>query len=165
MNVLTQQLRRINSIFMKLIKWISIAAFAVMLAAASLQIVMRFVFQTPLAWTDEVARYCFIWSTMLGCAYLVQKGGHSSVELLGNALTGQAKCFHGILVDLLCLFFYAVVIKGGITLVQAGATSNSVACSIPMALVYLIVPLSGVLMFLFQFQVLLEKMIRKESDS
>lgn len=161
MNGLTRQLKRINDIFMKLIQWISIAAFAVMLAAASLQVVMRFIFRTPLAWTDEVARYCFIWSTMLGCTYLVQKGGHSSVELLGGVLRGSAKHFHGVLLDLLCLFFYAVIIKGGITLVQAGSTSNSVACSIPMALVYLIVPLSGALMFLFQLQVLLEKFARK----
>lgn len=164
MNEFTQRLGWLNNIFMKIIKWISVIAFAVMLTAASLQIVMRFVFQTPLAWTDEVARYCFIWSTMLGCAYLVHKGGHSSVEILGNMLTGSAKCFHGILLDLLCLFFYAVVIKGGVTLVQAGSTSNSTACSIPMALVYLIVPLSGVLMFLFQFQVLLEKIVQKEGE-
>lgn len=47
---------------------LSIAAAFVMLGSVMLQIVARYVFDAPPAWTEELARYAMIWSAMPGAA-------------------------------------------------------------------------------------------------
>lgn len=51
--------------------WTSIGFMLLMIACVTLQIVSRYVFDSPPAWTDELGRYAMIWSAMLGapCAY------------------------------------------------------------------------------------------------
>lgn len=161
-----KQLSKFNDLSMVLIKWSTIGLFAVMLFSASWQIVMRFVFKSPLAWTDEIAKFAFVWSTMLGCAYLVRTGGHSCVEVMSGYLKGVPKHLHALVVDLFCLLIYVVILTGGVSMMRAGATSVSPACGLSMALVYAIVPLSGFFMCLFQIELLirnLKKIQRKEA--
>lgn len=157
-------LSKVNELLMALIKWSAIGLFVVMLFSASWQIIMRFVFKSPLAWTDEVAKFAFVWSTMLGCAYLVRTKGHSSVEMMAGYLKGVASRLHATIIDLFCLLVYVIIVTGGISMMQAGATSVSPACGLPMAAVYAIVPFSGVLMSLFQLEILLDDLrkIRKK---
>lgn len=143
-------LKKCNDVLWRVSKYVSIVMYIIMLFTASLQILMRFVFKSPLAWTDEAAKYTFVWGTMLGCAILVRTGGHSCVELLGNALRGVAKTVHAVILDILCLILYAVIVYGGVVLMQAGSTSVSPALSLPMWFVYLIMPVSGLFMVLFQ---------------
>ena len=145
-------LKKCNDALWKGSKYVSIAMYIVMLFTASLQILMRFVFKSPLAWTDEAAKYSFVWGTMLGCAILVRTGGHSCVELLGNALRGVPKKLQAVVLDICCLVLYAVIVYGGVVLMQAGSTSVSPALSLPMWLVYLIMPVSGAFMALFQLE-------------
>lgn len=145
-------LKKCNDALWKGSKYVSIAMYIVMLFTASLQILMRFVFKSPLAWTDEAAKYSFVWGTMLGCAILVRTGGHSCVELLGNALRGVPKKLQAVVLDICCLVLYAVIVYGGVVLMQAGSTSVSPALSLPMWLVYLIMPVSGAFMALFQME-------------
>lgn len=145
-------LKKCNDALWKGSKYVSIAMYIVMLFTASLQILMRFVFKSPLAWTDEAAKYSFVWGTMLGCAILVRTGGHSCVELLGNVLKGIPKKLQAVVLDICCLVLYAVIVYGGVVLMQAGSTSVSPALSLPMWLVYLIMPVSGAFMVLFQLE-------------
>ncbi len=161
-----KQLSKLNDLLMTLIKWSTIGLFAVMLFSASWQIVMRFVFQSPLAWTDEIAKFTFVWSTMLGCAYLVRTQGHSSVEVMAGYLKGISKHLHAVVVDLFCLLIYIVIVSGGISMMQAGATSVSPALGLPMVVIYAVVPLSGLFMCLFQIELLIKdlgKMQKKEA--
>ena len=137
-------LQRLNAVLLAALKYGSIAFYVVMLFAASVQILMRFVLKAPLAWTDEVAKYTFVWGTMLGCAYLVHPGKHSSVEVLKDALKGSMKKAHAILLDLICLAFYVIVFMGGITLVQAGLSSVTPALEFPVWIIYLVMPISGI---------------------
>lgn len=158
---------KFNDLLMVLIKWGAIGLFVIMLFAASWQIVMRFIFKSPLAWSDEVAKFAFVWSTMLGCAYLVRTKGHSSVEIMASYLKGISRKFHAVLIDLLCLLVYIVIVTGGISMMQAGATSVSPACGLPMAVIYFVVPLSGFFMCLFELEILmgdLVQMHKKEAE-
>jgi len=50
--------------------------------ATFVQVFFRFVLRSPLAWTDETARYAFIWMVFLGAAVAVKKKTHIRVDLL-----------------------------------------------------------------------------------
>ena len=152
-------LKKINDTLTAIIRVTSIVFYTVMLIAASLQIVMRFVFKAPLAWTDEVAKYTFVWGTMLGCAYHIRTQGHSKVTVLQSSLKKKNPAIANgmkVLVDVLGIVFFAVVFAGGISLTLAGLNTRTPALDFPMYIIYLIMPISGLMMVLFQIEVLVK---------
>ena len=46
----------------------------VMIICLALQVIMRFIFGSALAWTEELSRFAFLWSVYVGAAYAVKKG-------------------------------------------------------------------------------------------
>ncbi|MCI7737141.1 MAG: TRAP transporter small permease [Clostridiales bacterium] len=60
--------------------------FAVVLAVMACQVVSRYVFSAPLAWSEEFARYSFVWISYIGCAYCVGVDGHTSITALVDRL-------------------------------------------------------------------------------
>jgi TRAP-type C4-dicarboxylate transport system, small permease component len=84
---------------MKILKFI--ANYIEELLAAPLMVVMscmvvtqvacRFVFRVPTPWAEELLRYCFIWSIMMGSAAGVKKGAHIGVTMLVDKLPGKAR--------------------------------------------------------------------------
>ena len=61
----------------KLIHWLDeyleislcVALMSVMTVVIFVQVVMRYVFHNSLTWSEEFARYCFIWLIYLGISY------------------------------------------------------------------------------------------------
>lgn len=46
----------------------------ILLCCSALQVTSRYVFGSSITWTEEAARYCFIWLDMLGASVLVYQG-------------------------------------------------------------------------------------------
>ena len=44
------------------------------------QVVMRYVFQSSLYWSEELARYLFVWQTWLGASLAVREASHIRIE-------------------------------------------------------------------------------------
>ena len=61
-----------------------------------------------------------------------------------------------VLVDALGIVFFAVVFAGGISLTLAGLNTRTPALDFPMYIIYLIMPISGLMMVLFQIEVLVK---------
>ena len=57
-----------------------------------LQMLFRFVFNLPLAWTEELSRYVFIILTYCGASTAVLDNAHVRVELIDNVLSARAVC-------------------------------------------------------------------------
>ena len=55
------------------------------------QVVMRYVFQNSLSWSEELARYIFLWQTWLGASYAVKEHRHLRVEMLADRFKGRAR--------------------------------------------------------------------------
>lgn len=46
----------------------------VLIAAAAIQVVTRYVIAQPPGWTDELARFAFVWCSALGAVVALDKG-------------------------------------------------------------------------------------------
>lgn len=57
-------------------------ALLVMAALIFVQVIMRYVFQAALSWTDEVAVYCMLWSVYLSASWAVRERAHIRVTNL-----------------------------------------------------------------------------------
>ncbi|MFK7885389.1 MAG: TRAP transporter small permease [Gammaproteobacteria bacterium] len=129
-----------------------------MVASVVWQVLSRYLFVVPAAWTEELARFLLIWIGMLGAAYAYRQGSHLGIDLLANKLSasGQHK-LHGV-VHLVCLLFaVGVLIVGGGALMSLTweLKQYSAAIGLPIAYVYAVIPVSGILIVLFAAEAML----------
>lgn len=112
---------------------------AVMTALVCMQVIMRYVFSASLTWSDEAARYAFIWMTYIGVAYGVKKSAHVSVTVAIDMMPAKAAALLRIVSLLLIGVFAAIVVIEGWALVQKLLRfgQKSASLGIPMAWVYM----------------------------
>lgn len=63
----------------------------VILVVISMQIIMRYVFNHPLLWSEELSRYLYVWIAWIGCAFCVGTRSHISVPVLLDSLPLQVQ--------------------------------------------------------------------------
>lgn len=117
-------------------------------AVVFLQVISRYVFHHPFDWPEELARYLFVWVTLLGAALAASRGAHFSIEALVQRLPLPSQTAVAVIVHAglgIFLFFVAV---SGLQLALKVREQPSAAMEIPMTLPYLSVPVSFGLMFL-----------------
>jgi len=107
-----------------------------------LQVVFRFVLKIPAAWTEETARYAFIWMTYVGSAYATKKSTHIRVDVLDNYVGKSGKEILWWISQLLFFVFASVVTKIGIEMLISLQTKpqTSPALKIPMQWIYACLP-------------------------
>ncbi|MGW8265359.1 MAG: TRAP transporter small permease [Longimicrobiales bacterium] len=122
--------------------------FAVLTTAVFTQVVARYVFNHPPAWTEELARFCQVWIILLASSICLRKGSHLAVDYLGPSLSLSVRRLVGLLIGCLITLYSAVVVVWGVKLLIIGITQTSPAMQVSMGLVYLVFPVAGGLMVL-----------------
>lgn len=122
--------------------------FALLTVAVFVQVVARYVFNQPPAWTEEVARFCQVWIILLAASICIRKGSHLAVDYLGPALPPEARRAVALFTGILVALYAAVVVIWGTRLAFIGSLQTSPALQLNMGWVYLVFPLSGGLMLL-----------------
>ena len=117
------------------------------------QVFTRFVMGSPSSFTDELARYLMIWVGVLGAAYISGRRMHVAIDLLPMRLNKEKQVKLKIFVNcIIILFCLAALVVGGLRLVYITyiLDQHSPALQIPLAVVYLIIPISGSLIIYYK---------------
>lgn len=124
------------------------------------QVFSRFILESPSSFTDELARYLMIWIGILGAAYVAGQNMHVAIEILpkrfSTATQKKMKKLVGILIIIFCL---TSMVIGGSRLVYITHVlgQKSPALQVPLSVVYLVIPLSGLLIIYYKVSDLLKK--------
>jgi len=114
-----------------------------------LQVFTRFVILKPLTWTEEVARFCFIWLIFMGASINVRKRAHFALDLFSSKLTPGYRVFLRLLIySLVGIFALSLTILGWIFF-KVGIIRLSPTIDISMAYIYAAIPLSGIFILLY----------------
>lgn len=116
------------------------------------QVFSRFILKNPSSFTEELARYSLIWLGLLGASYASGQKLHLAIDLLPTKLKGQKKIYLDIIIELCVLLFsITAMVIGGTRLVLITLELNqiSAALQIPLGYVYLVLPISGAIMFFY----------------
>jgi TRAP-type C4-dicarboxylate transport system permease small subunit len=134
---------------MKIIRWLDrhieealLVLFSIiMVSVIFLQVVMRML-DSSLSWSEELARYCFIWLVYIGISYGVKKQRHIKVDVVLLLLKEKGKIILTIIANLLFLVFAFFVIRYGFDIASQllAFGQKSPALQIPMGLVYMATP-------------------------
>lgn len=121
-------------------------ALAIMVIVIFSQVVMRYVFNNSLSWSEELARYLFVWFSWMGVSAGLKDNEHLRVEFLAMALKkrGLVKTNEilSIIVALIWLATTAIVAYYGVIVVasQASLAVVTPAMRFPVWLGYLAIP-------------------------
>ncbi|UCE41712.1 MAG: TRAP transporter small permease [Candidatus Aminicenantes bacterium] len=122
--------------------------FLVLVAVVFYQVVARYIFNDPPSWTEELARYCQVWVILLTSSICIRKGSHLAVDYFGHRFSSRAKRIINIVMSMLIALYVLVITIFGWKLMVVGQYQLSPALQVKMSFVYIIFPLSGVLMLL-----------------
>lgn len=120
------------------------------------QIIMRYCFQQSLSWSEEMARYLFLWQIWIGASFAVKHSKHLRAEVFKNIAPKRWGPYIELIALLIWLGFSIFLFWKGVLVVQMIARMNqlSPAMRMPMVIPYLSVPVGSGLMSLRLMQVL-----------
>lgn len=123
-----------------------------LVSSVAWQVLSRYLLADPSPWTEELARFLLIWIGMLGASFAFRRRAHLGLELLPAKLEGMpATVLRYFTLATIALFAGTVLIVGGSNLVSLTweLRQYSAVLGMPIAWVYSVVPLTGVLIVFF----------------
>jgi TRAP-type C4-dicarboxylate transport system permease small subunit len=121
----------------RILDGLTIGLLLVLLLVVGLQIFSRYVLNHSLFWSEELARYLFIYLVFLGSATVLRQRRHIQVSFFAERLPPPLRRSVAILVDLLLLAFVGTVFWQSVQLALLVWTVPTAAMLIPWTFVYL----------------------------
>ncbi|QHJ01281.1 TRAP transporter small permease subunit [Xylophilus rhododendri] len=112
------------------------------------QVLLRYLTDAPIAWTEELSRYTFIWLVMLGAAEGSYRAGHFAIDLVTRRLEGRAARGYRAFLAGLEGVAYAVLAYSGAVLLPIVAGQTSITLGVPLTVAYAAIPVGFALMAL-----------------
>ena len=129
---------------------------AVMVFVIVYQVILRYCFSASNAWSEELARYLFIYDVMVAAAIATRRNSHLQVDFLINLLKPKLKALFTITATLVGFVFLVFLFRYSLILCQTAAKNISAGLGISMSLVYACIPIGSVLMMLTSIEVILK---------
>ncbi len=142
-------MRRLMDRLQQLLEWILIGLLSVLIAFVVLQIMSRQTSFVPtFMWTEELARFCFVWLILIGSAVAVREGMHFDIDLL-PWLSPENRTRLSILTYLLMLVVGLLFIGYGTAFFLFGKDLTAEISDIPLGIVFIAWPLAGTVWSMF----------------
>ena len=143
-------LQRILNIYNKVLIGTMTALLMALTVVVSYQVFSRYVDFVPrYLWTEELARFCFIWVVFLGAAVAVRAGAHFTIDILPERIPSWLRWTIEALVLALIAVIGALMLVGGLRFTEIGINRISTTSGIRLAWVYAAVPVAGFSILLF----------------
>ena len=133
----------------RLLDGVSVLCMGLILILVIAQVAMRYLFNSPLVWSEELAVYVMVWMTFIGSVICMRDNEHIEVTILTDYLPQGLKRAIFVLSRLASAIFLLIVAYYGFELVQENLVVTSAANQINMGLVYSILPLCSLGMLFF----------------
>src|SRR5262245_43118390 len=142
-------MRKLIDGYYRLLNILLVVTVALLIVPVTLQMISR---QTGLIpawiWTEEMARFLFIWMVMLGAMIGVREGTHFEVDVWPE-MKPRANAVIGLISMIFVLITALIFVWYGIKFVQFGWDQTSELAELPMTYIFIAWPLTGFTWLLF----------------
>ncbi len=121
------------------------ALMAVMILDIFVQVVFRYALESSLSWSEELARYLFVWVIFVGASVAVRRGQHIALNALTGALPKPLRAFATALTLIAFIAFLLLLTWVSIPLIVNARFTVSSELEIPIAWVYVAAPIGSLL--------------------
>ena len=122
-----------------------------MFISVLLQIFFRYVLQSPLTWTEEVARYSFIWTVLLGAAFAVRRKEHVVMEILFDRFPKSVQRYVMVIINGIILLSLIYLLPVGWSFFSFMKNISAPTLNISWGFLFFAAPLSIALMTIHTF--------------
>ena len=133
------------TIWNKIEEYFLVYSLILMVALVFIQVIMRYIFNNSLSWSEELVRYIFIWQIWLGASVGAKNNDHIRIEIFSNKLKQKPREALEIVINLMIFEFYLFLIWQGIqylkTVISTSMTSTGL--QIPLWIVYISLPVGS----------------------
>ncbi|USQ75925.1 TRAP transporter small permease [Ornithinimicrobium cryptoxanthini] len=130
----------------QVLKFASVVLFALLVLVVVWQVFSRQVLNSPSAWTEELARYTFVWVGLFATALVFSERGHIAVDFVVTKFATGAQKVVAIVVQLsIILFALAVLVYGGLRAANGAWNQSLSALPTQVGVMYLAMPIVGVI--------------------
>lgn len=147
----------------KLVRFLSVILgilFVFMTFLVIYQVVSRYVFNSPLTFTEDLLGYSFVWLTLIGTTILFSNKEHMNIDFIVDKFPKNVRASIDILIDLLVIVVaVGIFIYGGLKVIEIGGLQMSPTLNIPLSYVYSIIPITGILLIIICLCNVYEKVI------
>lgn len=132
------------------LRTLCVVLFALLVVLVSWQVFTRLVLGDPSAWSEEAARYTFVWAMLIGISIAVGEKADVVMDVVVERLPLAAQRVADVLAHTATLSFvlYAMV-YGGIQLCRLAWSQNNPLLPFSQGQLYLVLPISGVILTLY----------------
>lgn len=123
---------------------LAIATFAGMFLCVIAQVVLRYFFGSPLTWSDELARYLFVWCSFIGWVIAARRRSHLGVGVVAERSPPRVKAAVSLVGALASVAFAGVLLYYGLQITWRNADVDTVTLFFSFGVVYAIVPAAAV---------------------
>lgn len=142
----------VRKIIDKSLEWLLVFLMSILVLDVLWQVTSRYIMNSPSSYTDELAGFLLIWVGLFGAAYVAGKREHLAIDLLLQRSSEKRKFKLEIMISVsVILFAVIVMVIGGSWLVYTRffLSVKSAALGLPLGFVYLVLPISGLLIAYF----------------
>ena len=141
--------RKFTSAYATLLRWLLALAVGVLIIPVSLQIFSRYTELIPsYIWTEEMARFLFVWMIMIGAMLGIHEGRHFEVDVWPR-LTGRPLAVLRLVSNVAVLAFALVFVWAGWYFTRFAWNRISELAELPLWLIHMAWPLAGVTWLVF----------------
>ena len=118
----------------RLILVLGVVLLAVLVATTLLQVLSRYVLRHPFDWTEEAARYIFVWVAMLGAGMAAKDRAHFFVDLLLERMPPTLRKYVTVFIGAVSSAFLLVISWAAVELALSNGVQDSPVLTIPMSI-------------------------------
>lgn len=141
----------------KVLSFLVVSSFILMIAVVILQILARYALPWSPNWTEEMARFCFIYMVSLGAGLGIQDRGYVSVNTLLDKLRPSARKRLEIIILIFVIILMLTMFVVSIPLAQIVSLQISPAMQLNMSIMYLSMSCMGLFVSIYSILQLLER--------
>jgi C4-dicarboxylate transporter DctQ subunit len=75
-----------------------------------LQIVSRYVFNTPLGWTDEASVVCWIWCTLWGAVFILRERDEVRFDIIYSSVRDRTRCVFTVITGIAAIVLFGIAL-------------------------------------------------------
>ena len=142
-------MKKFLSLTEKSISALTVLLFVCMTIMVFTQVVLRYGFDSNIYWSEEFSRYSMIWIAFLGSAIGIKHNEHTRIDFFVKLLPAKAQLAMEVINRLICIFFVAFITYSSITMLENTFKLKTPSLQIPVGLVHLALPITGVVMIVY----------------
>ncbi|MCF7352975.1 TRAP transporter small permease [Vibrio sp. CK2-1] len=149
-NSFIQRLNKLKNTVDQCVSWFLISIVGSMTILVTYQVIIRYIFNSPSAFSEVLSRYLFIWLILFGAAYVFGLREHMAITFIKEKFNKKTRIIIEMVIELVTVIFaYTVMISGGYSSAARQMWQIDSALQIPMGTIYAAIPISGGLIFFY----------------